>query len=336
MIILRHRSGHRLTTLSDNLVHMRAARLVATLLLLQSRGRVTAAAVADELEVSVKTARRDLEALSMAGIPVYSQAGRGGGWSLLGGARTDLSGLTAAEARTLFLLAGPSATVAPEAKAALRKLVQALPATFRADAEAAAAAVKIDASSWGSNAARSPAHLDALQGAVIDARQVRLGYIDRTGAETERQVHPLGLVSKAGVWYLVGDTDAGLRTFRVDRVRGVHVTDAPATRPVDFDLDAAWRAITDEVQERRTSVRATVRIAADRLPWLRGQFGSDLGDATDVGNGLVDVPVGAARAEQLAEQLAGWGRGIEVIDPPEVREHLSRLGAELTALYRSG
>src|SRR5215510_3831994 len=103
---------------------MRADRLVATLLLLQARGRVTAAEVAEELEVSVRTARRDLEALAMAGIPVYSQTGRGGGWSLVGGARTDLSGLTAAEAQALFLVAGPSAALTPEAKAALRKLVQ--------------------------------------------------------------------------------------------------------------------------------------------------------------------------------------------------------------------
>src|ERR1044072_4727866 len=110
-------------------VHMRADRLVATLLLMQARGRVTAAEVAAELEVSVATARRDLKALSAAGIPVYPQAGRGGGWSLVGGARTDLSGLTAAEAQALFLLVGPAAAVSGEAKAALRKLVRALPQT---------------------------------------------------------------------------------------------------------------------------------------------------------------------------------------------------------------
>ena len=117
---------------------MRADRLVATVLLMQSRGRVTAAELAAELEISVATARRDLEALSAAGVPVYPQQGRGGGWQLVGGARTDLSGLTAAEAQALFLLAGPAASSAPEVKSALRKLVRALPRTFRADAEAAA------------------------------------------------------------------------------------------------------------------------------------------------------------------------------------------------------
>src|SRR5688572_31048891 len=122
---------------------MRADRLVSSVLLMQSRGRVTAAELAAELEISVATARRDLEALSAAGIPVYPQPGRGGGWSLLGGARTDLSGLNAAEVQALFVLAGPSASVVPEAKAALRKLVRALPETFRSDAEAAAGAVVV-------------------------------------------------------------------------------------------------------------------------------------------------------------------------------------------------
>src|SRR5437868_5551843 len=126
---------------------MRADRLVATLLYLQTRGRVTAAEVAAELEVSERTARRDLEALSTAGIPVYSQQGRGGGWELVGGARTDLTGLTAGEIRALFLAAGPM-TAAPELRQALRKLVRALPAPLRPDAEAASRASVTDDRNW--------------------------------------------------------------------------------------------------------------------------------------------------------------------------------------------
>src|SRR3977135_4416748 len=153
---------------------MRAGRLVATLLLMQARGRVTAAELAEELEVSVATARRDLEALSAAGIPVYPQPGRGGGWSLLGGARTDLSGLTATEAQALFLLVGPAASVAPEAKPALRKLVRALPDPFRADAEAAADAVVIDPTRWGEHGRERPDLVQVLQNAVVRRRRVRL------------------------------------------------------------------------------------------------------------------------------------------------------------------
>src|SRR5437660_4919124 len=155
---------------------MRADRLVAALLLMQSRGRVTAAELARELEVSVATARRDLEALAAAGIPVYPQPGRGGGWALVGGARTDLSGLSATEAQALFLLVGPAAAVSDEAKTALRKLVQALPRTFRADAEAAASATMIDSTRWGEPDRQRPGMVGLLQSAVIQRRKVRLCY----------------------------------------------------------------------------------------------------------------------------------------------------------------
>src|SRR5436190_22283109 len=117
-------------------------------MLLQTRGQVTAAEVADELEVSERTARRDLDALGMAGLPIYSIQGRNGGWRLVGGGRTDLSGLTAAEARALFLVAGPSSSATPQVKAALRKLVRALPEQFRTHAEAASTAVVVDPPGW--------------------------------------------------------------------------------------------------------------------------------------------------------------------------------------------
>ena len=250
---------------------MRADRLVATLLVLQARGRVTAAELADELEVSVKTARRDLEALSMAGIPVYPQPGRNGGWQLLGGSRTDLSGLTESEARTLFLVAGPASTATPAAKTALRKLMQALPETFRADAEAAASSTVLDPARWGTEVVPVPTHLDELRHAVVTGRQVRLGYSDRTRTETSRVVHPLGVVEKGSTWYLVADTDNGLRTFRVNRVRSVELTAAAVVRPPGFDLDAAWRGIVAEVEEKRARVQAVVRVDERALPGLRGR-----------------------------------------------------------------
>jgi predicted DNA-binding transcriptional regulator YafY len=311
---------------------MRADRLVATLLVLQARGRVTAAEVAEELEISVRTARRDLEALAMAGIPVYSQPGKGGGWSLVGGARTDLTGLTAAEARTLFMVAGPSAAATPDAKAALRKLVQALPETFRAEAEAAAAAVMLDPAKWGMTTAPRPAHLDELQQAVVDGVQVRLGYSDRTRAQTERVVHPLGLVEKGSVWYLIGDTENGLRTFRVGRVRSVQRTEDPVVRPDGFDLAAAWQDVVTTIEERRTSVRTTVRVPRWAVGGLRAQFGTAVTVIGDDGD-VAEVEIGSATAEMVAQQLAGWGNMIDVIAPDEVRERLATIGAELVAHY---
>lgn len=313
---------------------MRADRLVATLLFLQARGGVTASEVADELEVSVKTARRDLEALSIAGIPVYSQPGRGGGWSLVGGARTDLSGLTAAEARTLFLVAGPSSAVTPEAKAALRKLVQALPETFRAEAEKAAAAVVLDPAAWGGKAPTTPPHLEALQQAVIQCVQVRLGYTDAKGAVSERIVHPLGLVSKGTTWYLLADTDGGRRTFRVWRVRSVELTGDAAARPAHFDLRAAWDEVVATLDERRSLRHVTALVEPGMLRWLRPHFGTRLTAGTIRGDGRVEVDLGFAEQHgDPARELVGYTGGLEVVGPPEVRRRLAEIGAALVAQY---
>jgi predicted DNA-binding transcriptional regulator YafY len=237
---------------------VRADRLMAVLLLLQARGRVTASEVAAELEVSERTARRDLEALGMAGVPVYPRQGRNGGWQLIGGARTDLSGLTAAEARALFLVAGPASTATPQVKAALRKLVSALPEPFRESAEAATTAIVVDAAGWGRPRSDRPPppYLELVQQAVVEGEQLTLGYMTRDGAASTRVVHPLGLASKGPVWYLVADTEKGMRTFRVDRVTSVEATGDAVVRPEGFDLAEAWELITDELEERRVPVCA--------------------------------------------------------------------------------
>ena len=312
---------------------MRADRLVATLLFLQSRGRVTATEVAEELEVSIRTARRDLEALSIAGIPVYSQAGRGGGWSLIGGARTDLSGLTAAEARTLFLIAGPSSAVTPEAKAALRKLVQALPETFRAEAEKAAAAIVLDPARWGDTAPPPPPHLEALQQAVVQGVQVRLGYSDRARALSERTVHPLGLVAKGNVWYLVADTEAGMRTFRVWRVQSVELTDEPVSRPPGFDLAETWQGVVAAMDERRAAMRVSALADPSIVGWMRGHFGTRLTTGEVTADGRVAIELGFGATEHAAAEIAGYSWGLEVTDPPEVRDQLAAIGARLVERY---
>ncbi|KAF0845815.1 putative DNA-binding transcriptional regulator YafY [Nocardia caishijiensis] len=301
---------------------------MATLLLMQARGRVTAAQVAAELEVSVATARRDLEALSAAGIPVYPQAGRGGGWSLIGGARTDLSGLTAGETRALFLLAGPAAQAAPELKSALRKLVRALPQTFRADAAAAADAIVVDPARWGRPDSRPPAALAPLQRAVVDRCRVRIEYV-RSGERTVRELSPWGLVEKETVWYLIAGTDRGRRTFRLDRIGQVTVLDEAFDRPADFDLPAEWARIVTRMEQRRAAVAATVLVSAALAPILVDQQGRNctlLGPSAD---GRVRAEITADTAKMVARQLAGWGADVEVVGPPEVRAELAALGAEL-------
>lgn len=269
----------------------------------------------------------------MAGIPVYSQQGRGGGWSLLGGARTDLSGLTAAEARTLFLVAGPSASATPRVKAALRKLVRALPEPFRAEAEAAASAVVLDPRTWDRPSVTPPPHLEILQQAVVDGVQVRLRYAGRDRPESERMVHPLGLVSKASVWYLIAGTDAGMRTFRLSRVRSVTLTDDPVDRPEGFDLEETWNQIVDTLGERRAGFRATARVVPDAVGWVRSALGVRVTVGEPVEGGLVEVELRSWSADALAGELAEFGAMVEVIEPPEAREAFARLAEALLRTY---
>lgn len=309
---------------------MRADRLVATLLFLQSKGRVTAAEVADELEISERTARRDLEALSMAGIPVYSQQGRGGGWELVGGARTDLTGLSGPEARALFLVAGPSSVATPALKAALRKLVHALPEPMRRSAEAASSAVVVDPASWGQRAAPTPTLLADAQQVVVEGKQVELGYRNPRGDVSERTVHPLGLVAKGGLWYLIAGTDKGRRTFRVDRIQSLVPTDRPAERPADFDLVAAWQEVESDVTEQRTPFRARAVMRRDMVWYLMGNMGTRLEIVEDVDDEWVRLELRSVSAEVLAVEVAGFGDAIEV-DDVDVRAHLRRIGETLVA-----
>ena len=315
---------------------MRADRLLATLLLLQQRQQVTALEVARELEVSERTARRDLEALSVAGVPVYSMQGRGGGWRLLGGARTDLSGLTASEARALFLVAGPASTATPEVKAALRKLVRALPEPFREQAEAAATSLVVDPRHWGASQVvpRPPQFLDDLQEAVIRGIQVRLGYVDRQGAETERTVHPLGIVAKGPTWYLVSHTEAGRRTFRIDRVSSVELTDDPVRRPEGFDLAESWREIADEVDRKRTPLEIQALCVPDGLGLLRRMLGGRLEVGGSTPDGRIEVVIRGHSEYALAGQLAGLVEWLDVTGPQGVRDHLAAIGDALVERYR--
>jgi predicted DNA-binding transcriptional regulator YafY len=315
---------------------MRADRLVAALLLMQARGRVTAAELAAELEVSVATARRDLEALSAAGIPVYPQPGRGGGWSLLGGARTDLSGLSATEAQALFLLAGPPAAASGEAKAALRKLVRALPQTFRADAEAAAGATMIDPTRWGERDRPRPEIVDLLQIAVVRRRKVRLTYAGRTREQTERLIDPWGLVDKDDIWYLLAGTERGQRTFRVDRIIKAEPVDQPAERPDDFTLATAWQQVVGEMERRRSRTWATVLIPTRSVPILHSHFGRHCHTEGELDDGRSQVRIAAPTPLDLARNLAGWGAQVEVVEPRSVQTELARIGAELTARYTTG
>ncbi len=311
---------------------------MAILLLLQQRQQVTAAQVAEELEISVRTARRDLEALGMAGLPVYSLPGRRGGWRLAGGGRTDLSGLSVPEAEALFLVAGPSADTTPQVKAALRKLVRALPESMRHSAERAGSAVVVDQRSWGDRGiSRRPAPplLDVVRDAVVHRRQLSLAYTARTGEVSTRLAEPLGLAAKGGNWYLVAGTESGLRTFRVDRIDDLAQTGVEATVPEGFDLSQAWALIRDRVEEMRTPIVARALVEPGAIRLVAFVIGDRLRIGAAADDGRIAVELRGHHFRELASDVSGFGASVEVVEPPELRAELLRLGHDLVRRYGS-
>jgi predicted DNA-binding transcriptional regulator YafY len=180
-----------------------------------------------------------------------------------------------------------------------------------------------------------PPHLEALQQAIIRGHQVRLGYAGPNRVPTVRTVHPLGLVTKATVWYLIAGTDADRRTFRVDRVTSVVAIDAPVSRPDDFDLGRAWEEILAAVDELRSPVEVEAMVDAGVLHVLRWMFGTQLVVGPAEADERLPVAIGGQTAELIAAQLAGFGRQVDITGPPAARRYLARVGGELVATYGS-
>lgn len=317
---------------------MRADRLIHVLLFLQSRPQVTAAEVAAELEVSIPTARRDLEALSSAGIPVYPTRGRSGGWRLLGGARTNLTGLTEPEVTALFALLGNAQAPAAEANRAITKLLQAVPSTFRSGAERVATAT-INNAAWGRlEPEAAPDSIAVLQRAI--ATQHRVVFMYRDGPFYE--VVPLVVASKGGTWYLVAarvsegtDTaDAtGLRLFRVDRITDLRLSRDRGYAFEGFDVPEAWDAMTKRIEELRGGIQAQLLVDATAVRALLTAFGVHATLISEQPDGRSLVAVRAHTVTGLAEQLAGWTNAALVAEPAEVRKALAELGRRITATY---
>ncbi|WP_367320670.1 helix-turn-helix transcriptional regulator [Streptomyces sp. HUAS ZL42] len=318
---------------------MKSDRLLSILLLLQTRGRVPAHELAERLEVSVRTIYRDIEALSASGVPVYAERGRYGGIELLAGFRTDVTGLTADESRALFVLAAQGAHAALGLDAALgsalRKVMAALPAPHRPAAEVTSRRVLVDATRW-KGGPRPAVDLEALQDAVFADRRLRLRYRHSGDREPSTYtVDPYGLVSKAGVWYLVADRRAKPQLFRADRVHSAEVLDDAVRRRPGVELADAWEVLRRQVEERPGGLDVTVRVRRDRLDMFLRLNASQLAELPD-DDGRSEwvtarLSYGVVRE---ARQLLAFTDRVEVLSPPEVREELRAAAASVTALYQ--
>lgn len=320
---------------------MRADRLLSLLMLLQTRGLMTAQKLAEELEVSQRTIYRDIDALSVAGVPIYAERGRGGGYALLDNYRTNLTGLTAEEVRALFMLSIPQPLaelgVSQELKAALLKLAAALPAARRRDEEHVRRRVHLDSTWWFQPGEPVP-HLRTIQQAVWQDRKLYLTYRLPFGNQAERLVAPYGLVAKAGVWYLVYARNGRVRVVRVSRVLGARLSDEPFGRPEGFDLAAFWQEHCVEYEENRPYYPVTVRVAPHFVPQLPHFFGDHVAHviahagAPDA-EGWITLTLPFETLEAARERILGLGRAVEVLEPQALRDSVLDYATQIVSLY---
>ena len=321
---------------------MRASRLVNLLLLLQSRGGLTASELARELEVSVRTVHRDVEELSAAGVPIFAERGPHGGIRLVDGYRTRLTGMTADEAEALFLagLPGPAAQLGlgTVVAAAQLKVMAALPPELRSRASRLVERFHLDAAGW-FHAHEEVPHLSTLAAAVWGGNEVSIVY--RRGREdVTRTIAPLGVVLKGGVWYVVGSVDGQIRTYRVARVLAAEALDTHIERPADFDLASHWAASSEAYEQAAERVVVTFRLR----PGARGRLHDTIGDRGMAAAVRLDEadPEGWERwrvelpwPDEVPGLLMGVGSSLEVLDPPEVRSRIAASAARIVERYRA-
>jgi predicted DNA-binding transcriptional regulator YafY len=319
---------------------MRASRLVAMLLLLQVRGRMTAAELAKELAVSVRTVQRDAEALGEAGIPVYSERGRAGGYRLVSGYSSRLTGLARDEARALLAVgtAGPAGELGfgQALLSARLKLAASLPAGLRQEVAAAAGRFHLDAPGW-FTARRPVPFLEALAAGVFGDLAVRARYRGRSGSR-DCLLEPLGLVLKAGAWYLVAREGPVVRGYRADRFQDAAVTGHTFTRPGGFDLAAFWAGWREEFEHGLARVSVTVRARPGCTRRLRrvvepAHAGEVCWDTVPEPDGWVRLRLPFEKLEYARAALLGFGADVEVLEPEELRRQMIETAGALSALY---
>ncbi|MGA4847545.1 helix-turn-helix transcriptional regulator [Streptomyces sp. G5(2025)] len=319
---------------------MRADRLLALLLLLQNRGCMTAPELAAELEVSVRTVYRDTEALAASGVPVYAERGPAGGFRLLDGYRTRLTGLTDDEADSLALAGMPGAAadlgLGAELATAQLKLAAALPTGLGERSRRIQDRFHLDAAAWFRTAEPAP-RLAVVAEAVWRQRVVRARY-RRWGGEVDRELHPLGLVLKAGNWYLVASAGDTVRTYRVSRFLTVTVAEEPCVRPAGFDLAAYWDEASRGLEARVLRSTARLKVSPSGLRLLPAMFGAAGARAVEGAgeadaDGWTEVDLAMEELPVAVSDILRLGLEAEVLGPPELRAEAARCVTGLAQRY---
>jgi len=320
---------------------VRADRLISLLMLLQTHGQMTAQDLADRLEVSPRTIYRDLDALSVSGVPVYAERGPQGGCSLLDSYRTNLTGLTDKEVRALFMFTVPGLLAdlgADKAsQAALLKLTAALPAPFRPDVDKVRERILLDTAVWFQPEEPTP-YLSLVQEAVWTNHRLRMTYRRGDGQWVKRLVDPYGLVAKANVWYMVAGAHHSTYTFRVSRIQEAELSESVFERPSSFKLTDYWQKWCARFEKEMVQYPVTLRVSPVGAPLVVQAFGEGMVarlTAAAVGeDGWVEISLPFASLEDACRKLLGLGTAVQVMTPPELRRCLHTTALEVAAAYK--
>lgn len=322
---------------------MRASRLLSILMLLQSRGRLSATALAAELDVSYRTILRDMDQLSAAGVPVWSDRGRDGGFQLRAGWSTTLTGLTDNEAQALMLAGLPAAAtelgLGSASASARLKMLAAVPESLRVDATRVSERLHIDPIDW-YRAASPPAHLQAVAHAVWNQKPLQIRY-DSWKKVSDRLIKPLGLVLKAGVWYLVAldEKSDEPRTFRLSNIETLSAQSSPFSYPKKFSLAGYWQIATRRFEADIYKNTATVRVTSSGLKSVMA-LSAVIHDAvkkslqqSQTTGGWTQITLPIESIEHAARQFLGIGSDLVVLAPPELLAEMKAQINQLAALY---
>lgn len=320
---------------------MRAERLLSIILLLQVKGRMTAEDLATELGVSARTIYRDLEALSMAGVALYGDRGPGGGYALMDGYRTSLTGLTQSEASSLFVSALPRPLadlgLDKTLRDAMLKLLAALPAGRREEVEQEMALIHLDAAPWFYTTEPVP-HLPLLRQAARQRRKVHIRYQYPDGYQSERWIAPYGLVAKASLWYVVADTPNGMRNYRVSRIQQAEMLPDTFERPRNFNLEQHWNETCEAFEKSLPHYPVTLRVAPDMTGALMRVYGESIRSRIEAAEppdaeGRIILPFVYETREMACGAVLALGAGVEVMDPPELRDLVAETARQIVAQY---
>lgn len=314
---------------------MRADRLLSILLLLQNQGRMTSRELAEKLEVSERTIHRDMEALSAAGVPVYSERGACGGWALSEGYRTNLTGLKSEEIQSLLLVT-PTVLLNDlgmrgSFEVAYQKLMAASPKALQQDAAHVRQRIHIDGAGWHQSNEEFP-HLSTIQEAVWQERKLYMRY-QREESVVERVVHPLGLAAKRSTWYLVAEVENELRTYRISRLLDARIQEETFVRPADFDLARYWEESTEQFKASLPRYLARVKVNEKLLKRLSQERYLKMLSTQPVGSGWVEAEIQFHTLESACEMILGFGSRMQVLEPEELRTKVIAETQATLALY---